>query len=243
MKRTVVGVAALVCTLFVTACQDEQPAERESRNLTETLLNAPVSQFEPPPRELESPIPLELLGFDLGAVDAPLVMIEMSDYGCGYCRQFHMETFPVILEEFIASGKVAWKFMPFVTGMFDNSLVATMAAECTLAQSDELFVVMSERLWADQAEWKRGDDPEGLTRGWAQELGADMTAFDQCVSQEERLDRIASATGVAGQLGIRGTPTFLIPGYPPIQGALPTETFKEVLNMLHEELTAKAEPR
>jgi protein-disulfide isomerase len=212
-------------------------SDGQTDNTTAALLNAPSSQFRAPETEVELAVPVELLGFNLGDDQAPVRIIEMSDYGCGYCRRFHLETFPTLLEEFVLSGKVEWKFMPFVTGMFDNSLAATTAAECTLAQSDDLFVVMNERLWEGQAEWKGDDDPAGTTRAWAAEIGVDMAAFDTCVGEEERLPRIASATGVAGQLGVRGTPTFFILGYPPIQGALPTETFQEVLTMVHEAAT------
>ena len=66
--------------------------------------------------------------------DAPVRMVEMSDYGCGYCRKFHVETWPVLKRNSWTPAKVEWKFLPFVTGMFKNSPQATRAAECALEQ-------------------------------------------------------------------------------------------------------------
>lgn len=238
MRRSIVGIGLVAGASLVSACQSEDaPAAEGTDNTTAALLRAPASEFREPEQGFELTVPVDQLGFNLGEVGAPVRIIEMSDYGCGYCRKFHLETFPVLLEEFILSGMVEWKFMPFVTGMFDNSLAATTAAECTLAQSDDLFVVMNERLWEEQSAWKQGDDPSGVTRGWAEDLGADMARYDTCVAEDQRLPRIGSATGFAGELGVRGTPTFFIMGYPPIQGALPTETFQEVLTMVHQAAT------
>ncbi len=177
------------------------------------------------------------VGFDRGLIEAPVKVLEMSDYGCGYCRQFHLETFPTVHREFIETGMVEWKFVPFVTGMFDNSIAATEAAECTYVQSEEAFEAINSRLWEEQGAWKGRDRPEEVIRGWVSELGVDMGSFDACVADDERLDRVASSTTLAQQLGVRGTPTFVVLGYPPLQGALPTEVFQEVLTAVHRRAT------
>ena len=99
---------------------------------------------------------------------------------------------------------------------------------------------MNHRLWADQKEWKSSSDASGVIQGWVGELGLDADRYRSCVSSNRRGSRIKAANTVSHQLGVRGTPTFFIMGYPPIPGALPTEVFRKVLNQVYEEATKKA---
>jgi protein-disulfide isomerase len=131
--------------------------------------------------------------------------------------------------------------MPFVTGMFENSLAVTEAAECVREQSEPNFWAFSDRLWERQSEWKGSDDPAAVARGWARELGVEAEGYDSCLSEDRRLDRVAGATLVAEQLGIRGTPTFWLVGYGPLQGALPLEVFQGVLGAVLEQAEAQAD--
>jgi len=180
------------------------------------------------------------MGFNLGSWEAPVKVIELSDFGCGYCRQFHQMTFPELREQFIDTGMVEWKFMPFVAGMFANSLAVSEVAECTLEQGAEPFEVLADRLWEGQAEWKASDEPETVVRPWVAELEIDMAEFDRCLADDRRIGRIAAATAFARQAGVRATPTFLVIGYGPLQGALPFDVFREFLNLVYEDLTTGA---
>jgi protein-disulfide isomerase len=185
----------------------------------------------PPTQEID----IAVLGHDRGSATSPVRVVEFSDYGCGYCRKFHEETWPVLVADFVDAGKVEWKFLPFVSGMFKNSTEATAAAECVLEQGDDLFEAMHDRLWNLQSEWKGSGDPAPILRAWARDVGADAARFDSCISEDRRGNRVRAATALARQLGVRGTPTFFVVGYPPLQGALPTETFQQVLNMVYDE--------
>ena len=108
--------------------------------------------------------------------------------------------------------------------------------ECTYAQSPDAFESLNGRLWADQQIWKESSDPESVVFGWVSELDIDIAAFNDCVEGNNGMPRIASATTLAGQLGVRGTPTFVVIGWPPLQGALPLEMFREVLSAAHAQL-------
>jgi protein-disulfide isomerase len=179
------------------------------------------------------------LGHNIGSVEAPLKLIEYSDFGCGYCRRFHEETFAALREQFIDTGRIEWKFMPFITGMFDNSLAVTEAAECVREQREEAFWAFSDRLWERQPEWKGSGDPESVARSWANELGVDVGRYESCLAEDRRLERVAGATLVAQQLGIRGTPTFWLVGYGPLQGALPLDVFQGILSAVLEQVDAQ----
>ena len=71
-------------------------------------------------------------------------MIEVTDFGCGYCRIFNQEIFPLVEREFIRTGIVQWKFVPYVLGLFPNGDRAALAAECAAAQGGEAFLRMLE---------------------------------------------------------------------------------------------------
>ncbi len=243
MRRLIVRPVAVAAALTVAACGSESSGAPDTSATAAGLLSgtprgssSPMGNADLPPGSGRT-IDLPSLGYNLGDPESPVRVLEMSDYGCGYCRKFHLETFPTLLSEFIESGMVEWKFMPFITGMFENSLAATEAAECALLQSPEVFDQLNERLWTDQVDWKRSGEPEAVVRTMAGDAGADLGELDACLADDRRMDRIAGATGLAQQAGVRGTPTFFIFGYPPVQGALPTETFREILTAVHAEAT------
>ncbi|MGE0159495.1 MAG: DsbA family protein [Gemmatimonadales bacterium] len=178
------------------------------------------------------------LGYNRGVIQAPLKIIEFSDFGCGFCRRFHQESFPTLIEEFIETGKIEWKFMPFITGNFENSLAVTEAAECALEQSPALYEAIGGELWTRQSEWKESDEPEALVREWAREAGVELPRFDSCLAEDRRMNRVRGANAVADQLGIRATPTLWLVGFGPVQGALPLETFRGILGTIYEEIVA-----
>lgn len=236
-------LTALGAVLLIGACGSGEPeAAVDTEELSRELLSQPVGDGRSTPvaadeslTDAAPQVSVSELGIDHGSVEAPVKVLELSDYGCGYCRQFHQETFPALRRDFIESGMVEWKFVPFITGMFDNSLDVTEAAECVYAQDEGAFELLNGRLWDEQAAWKRSDQPSGVVRDWVDDLEIDMGAFDTCMAEDERLGRVASSTALARQVGVRGTPTFLVIGYPPLQGALPLDTFSRVLSAVYQQ--------
>lgn len=238
-------LALFVVFSGATACGEAPAADSgSSQDVNRALLADPVTDGKSTPVAVdpsmvqEGPrLPVDQVGINRGSVDAPVKVVELSDYGCSFCRQFHQETFPTLLSDFVDTGMVEWKFVPFITGMFENSIAVTEAAECVLVQDMDAFEGFNGRLWDEQSNWKGSDDPAALVRPWAAEVGIDMNAYDSCLANDERLGRVASSTTLAQQLGVRGTPTFIVLGYPPLQGALPLELFQEVLTAVHAQNT------
>jgi len=246
MKRTARTATALAAAALLGACggDDAQPnTESTTRSLLsqEDFVGGPSTPLQGVPElaghATRAYIPE--LGHNLGSSEAPLKLIEYSDFGCGYCRRFHQETFAALSEQFVENGRIEWKFMPFITGMFENSLTVTEAAECTLEQDAGLFESFSDRLWERQPDWKGSSDPASVARGWAREMGVDLDRFDSCLAEDRRLERIANATMVAQQLGVRGTPTFWLVGFGPLQGALPLDVFQGILGAVLEQIEAQ----
>lgn len=175
-----------------------------------------------------------VLGYRSGSPDAPVRVMEFSDYGCGYCRQFHIETFPMVKEEFIDAGKVAWTFLPFASGLFLASPAATRAAQCVLEQGSEPFERFDDELWTKQREWKNASDAEEVVRSLAERAGAAMAGYDECLADDRSARRLAHNAKLARSLGVRGTPTFYVEGFRPIEGAPLAAVFRDMLNAAYE---------
>jgi len=171
-------------------------------------------------------------GYSTGLESAPVTVVEFSDFGCPYCARFALNTYPDIHAEFVMSGRVRWIYLPFVMGTFPNGDAAARAAEC--AGDQERFWRMRDILYQRQAEWRRDSASDGLFQEFAGEAGLDGAAFQRCYAEDHPGQRIATSNRIARDLSIRATPTFLINGHP-IEGALPPEHFRALLDWALEE--------
>lgn len=166
------------------------------------------------------------VGHDVGKTAAKVYIVEFADFGCGYCARFAKETYPRIDSAYIKTGRVMWKYVPFVTGMFKNSRQAAEAAECAAQQNG--FWAMHDRLYERRKEWMASSDPVGLMSRYAQELKLDAKQLGLCLRTGAVRQRIARNDLLANALYIRGTPTFFVNGQA-IPGAIPFDLFKQVI--------------
>jgi len=171
-------------------------------------------------------IDLSGIGYDKGSPLAPIVIVEFSDFGCPYCAEFARATFPAIDSEFVRTGKVYFKYVPFVIGIFPNALQAARASECAGEQSR--FWVMYDRLFSAQVEWKRERSPDALFAGYAASAGLDKSRFAGCYARAETHPGTMRADDAAEKLGVRVTPSFIVNGRP-VEGALPLADFRRLL--------------
>lgn len=183
------------------------------------------------------PLDLNEIGYDQGLPDAPVKVIEVSDFGCGYCRIFNQQSFPTLLREYVETGMVQWKFVPFVLGIFPNGDKAALAAECAGVEGTDPFFRMRGRLFSEQAGWRDTGDPDGFFTRLAGEEGLDQERFARCLQEEERAQQVEMDVRLGKALGVRGTPMFIIGGVP-VSGALPLENFRRVLDLILEERQA-----
>ncbi len=165
-------------------------------------------------------------GYSSGLDSAPVTVVEFSDFGCPYCAQFALSTYPDLHSEFVLSGQVRWVFVPFVSGLFPNSEQATVAAEC--AGEQNRFWPMHDAIYEEQPEWRRGEADDAYFLGLAREASVEVEAFQRCLEEDAPRARIQHNNGLARAAGIRGTPSFIINGRL-VQGALPPEHFRTLL--------------
>lgn len=206
------------------------------RQIVQQLLaenDEPSRDWLPPPPtggepSLQSLVLDGNVGHGVGSPEAPVQIIEFSDFGCGYCRIFQSETRPVLDEEYVATGKVRWTYVPFVLGMFPNGDVAAVAGEC--AGEQDRFDVMRRRLYDEQEGWRGSSDPGPYFRTMAADEGLDGERFAACLDAENAPARIDANTRLGRSAGVRGTPTFFVNGFP-VSGALPLDAFRDILDM------------
>lgn len=228
------GVALVVATALLLGCggasnTDESAAGDRSQSVPTSMLSEGGTQQLPPAMEHS----IDDLGFDRGDAEAPIKIVEFSDFGCGYCRRFHTETFPTLEEEWIDSGKVQWKYVTYASGMFPNGLQAAFAAECVGEQGR--FEPMRTLLYERQQDWKNDDDPYSIFAGYAEEIGVDVPTYQSCLDEDRRRSRVRSGVLTGARLGVRGTPSFLVDGFP-LVGAQPLDVWNDILTARMNEL-------
>jgi protein-disulfide isomerase len=161
-----------------------------------------------------------------GSADAPVTLIEFSDFQCPYCGRFAVETFPAIDDAYIASGQVRVGYQHFAF-LGDESRWAAEAAEC--AGEQQAFWEYHDLLFTSQSGENQGAFSKDNLKTFAQSLGLDAQVFNGCLESGRYAGLVAGETQAAQQLGVRSTPTFLVNGRP-VLGAQPFDVFAEYID-------------
>ncbi len=161
----------------------------------------------------------------IGDVNAPVTLIEFSDFQCPFCQRFFQESYPTLKSKYVDTGKVKVVFRHFPLPFHQNAQKAAEAAECASRQGK--FTEYHDVLFT-----KANSDGAGLAiadlKTYAKQLNLDAAKFNQC------LDNAEAATTVSGDLadgqaaGVNGTPTFVLNGQL-IVGAQPLAVFDQAL--------------
>ncbi|MBC7673597.1 MAG: thioredoxin domain-containing protein [Polaromonas sp.] len=180
-----------------------------------------------PRRVMLGGVDLTGVGYDRGSSTAPVVMIDLSDFACPYCGEFSLTTYPAIEREYVKTGKVFFKYVPFVVGSFPHSAEATRVVECAAEQG--AFWPMVTRVYEGQGQWRRSGDAYAVLSGIAGAAGLDTARIGSCYASRRTDVRTARASSIASDLGVRVTPSFIV-NERPVQGALPIEEFRKVID-------------
>lgn len=173
-----------------------------------------------------------------GSDNAPVTLIEFSDFRCSFCRKFWQMTLPLLDEKYISTGKVRFIYRHFAV-LGKPSELAAQAAECAGEQAK--FWEYHDRLFAGAG------SPFVLTDGklkdYAKELGLKDQAFNQCLDSGKHLKKVEGETSIAAFLGARGTPAFFL-NRRLIVGAQPFEVFESLIevSLKNSSLLGKAKP-
>ena len=156
-----------------------------------------------------------------GDVDAPVTIVEFSDFQCPYCGRYIEETYPQIKEKYIDTGKVKYIFRDFPLGFHQNARPAAIAAECVREEGgDSAFWAYHDVLFANQEELSADD-----LKGYASEMGYDI---DSCLDSEKYGDEVDADMAEGASYGVSGTPAFFINGKK-LVGAQPFAAFEAAI--------------
>ncbi len=177
--------------------------------------------------QAQGAISLESYGIPKGTASAPIWIVELADFGCGYCAKFARETMPVLDSLYTDKGQVYWRFVPFVLGMFPNAREAAEGSVCAARQGK--FWPMHDQLYEHRKAWMAAKNPKSLVAGLAAKAGVDARVYAECAKSKSVTEEVARNTALAKSLNVRGTPTFVINGEI-VPGALPTDVFVKGLD-------------
>ncbi|MCV0392592.1 MAG: DsbA family protein [Nitrosopumilus sp.] len=172
----------------------------------------------------------------IGDPDAPITIIEFSDFQCPFCARFHIQTLPLILQEYIDQGKVKLVFRDFpIQSIHPNALPAAVAAECANEQGQ--FRAMHDMLFDNQNEWNDQETVIAVSifSQYATAIQLDQEKFDSCLSSGKYIDEIIKDLDDGRDYGVTGTPGFFVGndklGYVELKGAQPFDSFKKIIDV------------
>lgn len=174
---------------------------RQIRLLLENQQKAPKSAQGAPAME---PMTMKIdAGPFLGSADAPLTLVEFSDYQCPFCKQFHTATFDQLRKEYIDKGKLRFISRDLPLEMHSSAGRAAQAARC--AGDQGRFWQMRDLLIANA-----GNLGPGALLDYAHSLSLDAAKFSGCLESGQHKSEVQKDADLANSLGIIATPTFIL---------------------------------
>lgn len=168
--------------------------------------------------------------FSIGEPNAPVTIVEFTDFQCPFCSRHFLETYPQIKANYVDTGQVRYVFMDFpLSSIHPQAQLAAEAARCAGDQAQ--YMEMHDALFSRQEEWGGRDDAGEVFVGYAQELGLDGTAFGECLNSRAHESAVLADLEEGVRVGVDGTPAFFINGNF-VSGAQPFEVFQQLIDSL-----------
>lgn len=173
-----------------------------------------------------------------GNPNAPIVLVEYSDYDCPFCKNFH-ETMNKVMQEYGTDGKVAWVYRHFpLEQLHPSAPYIAEASECVAELGgNDAFWKFSDLVFGERGT----NEPTNIARlpEFAVSSGVSESAFSACLEDGRTKERIASDMSDAIKAGGKGTPhTLVLVGGQTgvISGAQPYENVSQILDTLIEQM-------
>ena len=162
----------------------------------------------------------------LGDENAPVTLVEFSDFECPFCEALFTDTLPQIKKDYIDTGKAKLYYRHYpLTSIHPNAQIAAEASECANDQGQ--FWNYHDLLFGNQQEWAAlsGDAVNSKLVEYATSLGIDSGSFQECLTSGKFTDNVNKDLNDGMSAGVDGTPATFINGYL-LVGAVPYEQFK-----------------
>lgn len=169
--------------------------------------------------------PQQTDGTAMGDPEAPVQVVEFSDFQCSACNFFHDETLAQVVDSYVQSGQVyfIYRSFPVIDARVarKESHTAALAGYCAAEQ--DRFWDYHDMLFANRIGENAGSFTIARLEAMADLLGLD-SSFERCLAEEKYVDRLNEDIQLARDAGVNSTPSFLINGKL-VVGALPFEQF------------------
>ncbi|MFQ5781848.1 MAG: thioredoxin domain-containing protein [Nitrosopumilus sp.] len=231
-----VGIAAFFAGSYTSNPNSERISEEDLQEAI-TKLELKMLQNQLPTEQVRSPVKISTDNDPIiGNPDAPITIIEFSDFQCPFCARFYVQTLPLIIEEYIDQGKVKLVFRDFpIQSIHPNALPASVAAEC--ANDQGKFREMHDMLFDNQNQWNKQETINALSlfSQYATEIQLEQETFDSCLASGKHIEEIRKDLEDGRDYGVSGTPGFFVGndqvGFIELKGAQPFESFKKVIDV------------
>ena len=222
----------------IEALKQGQKAIQKDLNELKTLLKALTTRKARPTQPSFKPSDIGIDGSPvLGQADAPVTIVEFTDYQCPFCRRHATGTFAQIKKNYVETGKVRYVVRQFPLKAIHPK--AVKASEASLCAGDQgQYWEMHHRIFNktktfNQEEWVRH----------AETMGLDMGSFKDCLENGKKSAQVEQDLNDGKALGVRGTPGFFIGRTDPVnpkkfkaveflRGAYPFPQFKQAIEKL-----------
>jgi len=199
----------------------------ELKDILSEIQNAPQPAQQPSQPLDDDPVK--------GNTNAPVTVVEFSDFQCPFCSKFFKQTLPLLEKNYIDTGKIklVYRDLP-IDSLHPNARLAHIASEC--ADEQGKFWEYHDVLFQKQSEWQRMNsiDFQSTLTQYAADLGLQSESFMACLESEEIADEVNKDFLEAAKYGATGTPTFFIgnekDGFIKITGAQPYAVFQNAID-------------
>jgi len=184
-------------------------------------------QNNPPPEITGGTVDMKALADNdpvLGDPNAPVTIIEFSDFQCPFCARFYSQTEIQLIDEYVKTGKARIIYRDFPLSFHPEAEPAALAAECANEQGK--FWEFHDKVFQNQASMSIASYKQ-----WAADLGLNTQQFNSCLDSKKYLAEVQKDFNDGAAAGVSGTPTFFINGQK-IVGAQPYAAFKSLIDAL-----------
>jgi len=169
-----------------------------------------------------------------GDPNAPITIVEFSDFQCPFCKKFHATTLPLLEKNYIDTGKVKFVYRDFpIRSIHPNAVPAALASEC--ADDQEKFWQYHDSVFENQKSWGGMSVSNAIStfQQYASDVGLEMDEFNQCLGTAKHLTEVDGDLQDGRSYGVTGTPGFFVGndelGYVKIIGAQPYSVFERLI--------------
>lgn len=190
------------------------------------------------PRPSSDPVQVNISGSPvLGQANAPVTIVEFSDYQCPFCRKFWSEAYAQLKTDYITTGKVKLVFKDYPLDFHAMAGKTAEAVRCVRDQrGDTGYFLYHDKVFAEQLKLDGGTVKSTVSytvddlKKWAQALGdVNAATFATCLDSGKYTAAVAADQAYGQSLGISGTPGFFVNGRV-LEGAQPFAAFKRLID-------------